>query len=278
MVTLAEHIPGIRRRRDGRTHDGHGAMASPSGGTRMSTASERTNVGRAERFASVLGGVALAVYGARRKDLPGALMALAGGALVERGTTGHCRVYGALGVSSADAGGGIGLERQHGEAAVLDAAKAIKIERTVTVGRPADELYRFWRSFENLPRVMDHLESVTVLDDKRSHWKAKAPAGTSVEWDAEIHNEVPNQLIAWRSVNEASVPNAGSVHFRPAPGGRGTEVKVVLEYEPPAGKLGSLVAKLFGEEPDVQVREDLRRFKMMMETGEAATTEGQPHG
>jgi uncharacterized membrane protein len=284
MVTLADDTPAIRRRRaggggDGARHgDGHGTTASPSGGTRMSTTRHLPNVAKGERFASVLGGAALAAYGARRRGLPGALLALVGGALVRRGVTGHCDVYQALGVSTANPGEAIGLERQHGDAAVLDAAKAIKVERTVTVGRPADELYRFWRSFENLPRVMDHLESVTVLDDRRSHWKAKAPAGTTVEWDAEIHNEVPNELIAWRSVNEASVPNAGSVHFRPAPGGRGTEVKVVLEYQPPAGKVGALVARLFGEEPDVQVREDLRRFKMMMETGEAATTEGQPRG
>ena len=275
MVTLAENTPAIRRRLDDGAHAGHGAMASPSGGTRMSTTRHATNVAGGERVASVVGGAALALYGARRKDLPGALLALLGGALVRRGATGYCDVYDALGVSTADGNGAVSLQRQHGEKAVLDATRAIKIERTVTIGRPVDELYRFWRSFENLPRVMDHLESVTVLDDRRSHWVAKAPAGTTVEWDAEIHNEVPNELIAWRSVHEASVPNAGSVHFRPAPAGRGTEVKVVLEYEPRAGKLGALVAKLFGEEPDVQVREDLRRFKMMMETGEAATTEGQ---
>jgi len=281
MVTLADNAPTIRRRSGGgggRQGDGQGTIASPSGGTRMSTSPRLPNVAKGERVASVLGGAALAVYGARRRGLPGALLALVGGALVRRGASGHCDVYQALGVSTADPDHTIGLQRQHGEAAVLDAARSIKVERTVTVGRPADELYRFWRSFENLPRVMEHLESVTVLDDRRSHWKAKAPAGTSVEWDAEIHNEVANELIAWRSVHEASVPNAGSVHFRPAPGGRGTEVKVVLEYQPPAGKLGALVAKLFGEEPDVQVREDLRRFKMMMETGEAATTEGQPRG
>ncbi|HET7458393.1 MAG TPA: SRPBCC family protein [Gemmatimonadaceae bacterium] len=276
MVTLAENTPAIRRRTQGDA--GHGAARSPSGGTRMGRAARGTNVAGGERLVSVLGGAALTVYGARRKDLPGAVLALLGGALVRRGATGHCDVYDALGVSTADHGGAIGLEKQHGESAVLDASKAIKVERTVTVGRPADELYRFWRSFENLPRVMDHLESVTVIDDRRSHWKAKAPAGTSVEWDAEIHNEVPNELIAWRSVDEATVPNAGSVHFREAPGGRGTEVKVVLEYQPPAGRIGALIAKLFGEEPDVQVREDLRRFKAMMETGEAATTEGQPRG
>jgi len=125
---------------------------------------------------------------------------------------------------------------------------------------------------------MDHLKSVTVNDNVHSHWVANAPAGTSVEWDAVIINERENKLIAWRSVEDADIGNAGSVHFTPAPGGRGTEVKVVLEYDPPAGKAGAIIARLFGEEPDQQVREDLRHFKEIMEAGEIPTTEGQPSG
>jgi uncharacterized membrane protein len=125
---------------------------------------------------------------------------------------------------------------------------------------------------------MDHLESVTVQDDKRSHWVAKAPAGTTVEWDAEIINEKENELIAWRSLDGADVDNAGSVRFSEATGGRGTVVKVSLEYDPPAGIIGSLIAKLFGEEPSQQVQEDLHRFKQVMETGERPTTEGQSSG
>jgi uncharacterized membrane protein len=125
---------------------------------------------------------------------------------------------------------------------------------------------------------MDHLESVRILDGKRSHWVAKAPLGTSVEWDAEIINEEANELIGWRSLEGADVPNAGSVRFRPAPGGRGTEVRVNLEYNPPTGKLGAAFAKLLGEEPERQVEEDLRRFKQWMEAGEIPTTAGQPKG
>ena len=250
------------------------SMASRSGTTDGSSgraaSSSRTNVNQAERVVSAVAGGALALLGAKRRDLPGAIIAMLGVGLLQRGVTGHCQVYHARGMDTSHGGGAPRLVQQHGEAAVLDASKAIKVEHSVTVNRPAAELYRFWRDFENLPRIMDHLESVTVLDDKRSHWKAKAPAGQSVEWDAEVHNEIPDQLIAWRSVHEATVPNAGSVHFTPAPGGRGTEVRVVLEYQPPAGKLGALVAKLFGEEPDVQVREYLRRFKQTMETGEIA--------
>jgi uncharacterized membrane protein len=115
---------------------------------------------------------------------------------------------------------------------------------------------------------MDHLESVTVIDETRSHWVAKAPAGTKVEWDASIHNEIEDELIAWRSLPGADVNNAGSVHFTPTPDGSSTEVVVVLSYEPPAGKLGAAVAKLLGEEPSEQVDDDLRRLKQVMEASE----------
>jgi uncharacterized membrane protein len=120
---------------------------------------------------------------------------------------------------------------------------------------------------------MEHLESVEVLDERRSRWRAKGPAGRHVEWEAVIHNEVPNELIAWKSTEDADVPNAGSVRFREVPGGRGTEVRVLLEYEPPAGRVGVAVARLFGEEPGIQVREDLRRFKQLVETGELPVSE-----
>jgi uncharacterized membrane protein len=144
--------------------------------------------------------------------------------------------------------------------------EGIKVERTITVNRPREEVYSFWRQLENLPRFMDHLESVTVIDENRSHWVAKAPAGTKVEWDATIHNEIENELIAWRSLPGADVDNAGSVHFTPM--GNATEVRVVLSYDPPAGKLGASVAKLLGEEPSQQIEEDLRRFKQVMEATE----------
>lgn len=270
MVTLADNVLSRPRARDASGEDARAAAAL----SRVDAA-EATNVGAVERAASLAGGTALALYGVKRKDLGGALLALLGAALVQRGATGHCSVYEGLGVDTSN-GGSIELTKQHGPAAVLDASKAIRVERAVTIAMPAAELYRFWRNFENLPRVMKHLESVTVLDSTRSRWKAKAPAGTSVEWEAVVHNEIPNELIAWKSADEATVPNAGSVTFKEAPGGRGTEVKVTLEYQSPAGKLGQLVAKLFGEEPEQQVREDLRGFKAVMEAGETPTTKGQP--
>ena len=154
----------------------------------------------------------------------------------------------------------------------------ITVERVVTVNRPAHELYGFWRDFTNLPRFMNHLASVSVLDDRHSHWVSRAPLGTRVEWDAEISDEQPDELLAWRSLPGSDVANDGSVRFSPAPAGRGTEVRVRLNYHPPAGPAGLAVAKLFGEEPDQQVREDLRRFKAVMEAGEAPTNDGQPSG
>jgi uncharacterized membrane protein len=152
-----------------------------------------------------------------------------------------------------------------------------KIVRSVTVNRAASELFEFWRSLENLPRFMKHMESVKLLDDKRSHWVANSPTG-KLEWDAEIINEHPNELIAWRSCEGGDVEHAGTVRFEPAPAGRGTEVTVQLEYVPTAGVLGRAISKFFGADPAMQIEEDLRRFKAVMETGELPTTEGQPMG
>ena len=154
----------------------------------------------------------------------------------------------------------------------------VHVRKAITIGRPADQLYKFWRDFENLPRFMRHLESVQVTDERRSHWKAKAPLGRTVEWDAEVTEERPNERLAWRSLEGADVPNYGSVTFEPAPGGRGTTVKVDLRYEPPGGVIGATLAKLFGEEPGQQVQEDLRAFKQLMETGEVVQSEASVKG
>ena len=232
------------------------------------------NVARPERIGSVALGAALITYGARRRGPAGVIAALVGGAFVHRGATGNCMVYRAMGVSTG--GSDVLLAPPRGDvagrAATVNARKAIKVERAVTIEAPRSELYAFWRDFANLPRFMEHLLEVRVESPQRSHWIAKAPAGTHVEWDAEIVNDVPDSLIAWKTVGDAEVPNAGSVHFSDAPGGRGTIVKVEVDYEPPAGKIGALVARLFGENPDRQIREDLRKFKQLMETGEITTS------
>jgi uncharacterized membrane protein len=155
---------------------------------------------------------------------------------------------------------------------------SVHVEKSITVNSPVAPVYEFWREFENLPRFMSHLKSVIVTGPDRSHWVAKAPAGKSVEWDAEIIDERRNELISWRSLEGADVANSGTVRFNPAPGGRGTEVHVSLHYDPPAGHLGVTIAKLFGEEPEIQVADDLRAFKQVVETGEVVRSEGSVTG
>ncbi len=164
-----------------------------------------------------------------------------------------------------------------GNGAIRRAARVIEASSTITIDRPAEELYRFWRNFENLPQCMSHLESVHVIDDRKSHWVAKGPANRTIEWDAEITEDRPNELIAWRSIGSADVPNAGTVRFARAPGDRGTEVHVTLRYQIPGGSLGATVAKLFGQAPDQRVEGDLRRFKQVMETGEITHSDASIH-
>jgi uncharacterized membrane protein len=158
-------------------------------------------------------------------------------------------------------------------AALPLAAKASDelVGRTVTIDRPREELYAFWRDLNNLPLFLENIQSVSVLDDRRSHWVVKAPAGQIVEWDAIITEDQPGELIAWESNDDASVRNSGRIEFRDSTNGRGTEVTATLVYDPPAGALGKLVARLFQREPKIQSRRDLRRFKQLMETGEIST-------
>jgi uncharacterized membrane protein len=219
-----------------------------------------TNVGSIERWASAIGGGALIAYGVKRRDPIGAGLALLGGALTYRGATGHCPVYQATSLNTA--------KHEHG----------IRVVKSITINREPEEIYQLWRNFENLPRIMEHLEAVVVLDDTHSHWVAKGPAGKKVEWDAEIINDVPNKIIAWRSLESSDVDSVGAVNFDRAPGGRGTVIQVEMEYNPPAGVLGATIAKLFGEDPAAQIENDLRKLKQRMEAGEMPTTKGQPHG
>ncbi|MBV9463610.1 MAG: SRPBCC family protein [Verrucomicrobiae bacterium] len=143
----------------------------------------------------------------------------------------------------------------------------VKLDTLVTVGRPVQEVYHFWRDLKNLPQFMPHLKAVEELSGRRSHWVARGPARTSIEWDADIIADVPNKLISWRSIDGSNVENAGSVSFRPiAP--QSTEVRVQLTYNPPAGELGRLIADWFGETPEEQIGRDLENFRRMLETGE----------
>jgi uncharacterized membrane protein len=260
MTTLSDRLPAAFEE----------DLASTRAATRGAAQSARpegfVNVGQTERRVSTIAGGALAVFGLSRGSLPGLLLAGLGGAMVFRGLSGHCHAYKALGIdTNHDAPAEPHEYFEHG----------VHVEQLVTVMKPADELYRFWRNFENLPRFMSHLESVQVLDDRRSRWTAKGPAGSNVTWDAEIINEEDGRLIAWRSLQGADVDNAGSVRFIESEGGRGTQVRVVLDYIPPAGGVGAWVARMFGEDPSTQIKDDLRRFKQLMEAGEIPTTEGQ---
>jgi uncharacterized membrane protein len=165
-------------------------------------------------------------------------------------------------------------KHRRSDAASDDAADESEqlVERTVTVSRPRRELYAVWRDFGNLAQIMENIESVTVLDERRSHWVVRAPAGQTVEWDAVIVEDIADELISWQSDAGADITNSGRIDFRDAPGGRGTLVTATIAYEPPAGAVGRLVAKLFQREPRIQARRDLRRFKQFMETGEIATS------
>lgn len=156
--------------------------------------------------------------------------------------------------------------------------RGIKVVKTITVLREPEDVYQFWRDLSNLPKFMKHLKEVRMVDGKVSHWEAQAPAGMVVRWDAEIINEHENELIAWRSREGSEVPNAGSVRFKRSPSGRGTELTVSIEYIPPGGQLGHVIAKWFGEDPEHQIADDLRRLKSVLEAGEIPTTEGQPAG
>jgi uncharacterized membrane protein len=185
-----------------------------------------------------------------------------------------------VGLTILDILAGQSLARESGTHPAARWPRGIRVRKAITIDRPRDEVYRFWRNLENLPRFMQHLERVRVLDARHSRWTARARAGASVEWTAELIDDQPNELIVWRSVDGATIPNTGSVQFTPAPHG-GTAVLVELRYQPPGGRLAAIIAKLFGDEPDTQVGSDLRRLKQVLELGEVvhsdATVLGTPH-
>jgi uncharacterized membrane protein len=212
------------------------------------------NVGRIERWASVLGGLGLVALAARQRRATGLAAGAVGTYLIARGVSGRCLVYEAAHLST--------CTKDTKEA--LGGPRGVHVYKVMTINRPIDAVYRYWRDLSNLPAAMRHLESVTLLGAGRSHWVAKGPAGMRVEWDAEIINEEENRVIGWRSLEHADVVSAGSVNFRDAPDGA-TEITVKLQYEPPAGRVGALIAKLFGEEPSQQIEEDLRRLKTILE-------------
>ena len=210
-----------------------------------------------ERWATALGGVALVLWGAKKLSVErhpvGAALATTGASLIWRSARSDTR------------------ERLAGPRGTI-------VEQAVAINRDPSELYEFWRTLDLLPVVIPRLKSVEVVGHRRSHWIAKGPARYPLEWYADIINDIPNELIAWRTIAGSALVSAGSVHFDAGPPGRGTFVRVKLQYDPPGGKLGAAIAWAFGESPDQVIREGLRRFKQLMETGEIPTTEGQPRG
>jgi len=230
------------------------------------------NISDVERWVSLAAGLGLAAYGlvGRRGTGTGLAIAGLGGMLLKRGVTAHCDAYQVMGISTA--------RTADDTRSALGGRAGIHVDESVTINQPIEILYRFWRNLENLPRFMRHLESVERITDTLSRWRAKGPGGTIVEWTAEIINEVPNQVIGWRSIEGSDVVSAGSVNFDDAGPGRGTRVRVHLQYSPPGGKVGAAVARLLGRDPATEIREDLRQFKQLLETGEVPTTSGQPRG
>ncbi len=221
------------------------------------------NVGFAERWISGAAGVALMASAFRRQRVRLMLVPVGLG-LLQRAFTGRCELKRAL--LGPRAGRGV---RRRAPVAALTGGAGRRIEQAVTIDRHPAELFHFWRRLDNLPRFMDNLESVTMLDDRHSRWVAKGPLGTRVVWEAETHHEIEDELIAWRSLPGADVDQAGSVHFSPAPGG-GTRVRVILRYAAPAGVLGDALAHLLGDDPERQVADDLRRLKQVMDVDEGA--------
>ena len=221
------------------------------------------NVGQKERLVSGLigGGLLLHSLKAPFSGL-NAIKALLGLALVQRSVTGHCAGYSMLGIDTQDHSdtASIGRSKVHSN-------RAIKIERSVTIQRSAKDLYDFWRHLDNLPTIMSQVRSVEAHDDRRSHWVINTlPGAPTVEWDAEIINEVENERIGWKTLDGAAVEHAGSVRFTPLHDDRQTRVTVTLQYDPPAGAIGAAIADLFGQEPGQKIARDLERFKEAMES------------
>lgn len=223
--------------------------------------------GGAGRLSSMIVAGGLMAYGLTRPTrLRGLAAAALGGGLFLRGYRGTSRP--GLGTVGRRRHPAIGVRAQHG----------VRVQRSMTINAGRDELYGRWRQIDRLPDFMRHLESVQVIDERHSHWKAIGPFEMKLEWDAEIITDRAGEIIAWRSQPGGDVDTAGSVRFTDAPGGRGTVVTVEIKYDPPGGRPVARLAETFFSGLDQRVQEDLRRFKQLVETGEIPTTKGQPTG
>jgi uncharacterized membrane protein len=226
---------------------------------RAENAEPGVNVGGVERAGSLLAGAVLGAWGLHRRGGRGLVAMLTGASLVKRAVTGRCEVYGVMGVSTVG-------DRLHAEDASVDPESAIEVSRSIRVNRSPGACYEVWRDFTRLPEFMDYLERVDIVDDTRSRWHAKGPAGVTVEWDAEIVRDVEGERIAWHSVDPSDVPNRGVVDFVQLGSGDGTEVRVQLEWDPPLGAVAKAVAAAFRRDPGHELENALERFRQVMES------------
>jgi uncharacterized membrane protein len=228
------------------------------------TGSSHINTGTGERIASVIGGAALLYFGVQRLSLKHVLMTLTGVVLLRRGISGHCELNEAIGRNTA----------RHEGSPVL-------VKRSITINKPRQEVYAFWRKLENLPRFMKHITEVDQLDTegKRYHWQMEAPKwGKKVDWEAEIVDEIPNERILYRTYNGSDVGQAGEISFKDGPQGEGTEMQATIKYYPPQGSIGSAIAKMLNTLIENVVHEDMRRFKYLLETGQMPSGKGTSSG
>lgn len=235
------------------------------------------NVGLIERWVSAIGGGALAVYGVARRDWPGMGLALIGGGLIVRGTTGHCYVYQALNISTAEKKPNFAPGIPSTISSIPD-KKGVRVQRSLTIKRSVEDLYTFWYDIERAPLYMDYIESVMKTSDRTFHWIARGPFGRTVEWNSELLQVVPNEVIAWHVHGKPITANAGKVTFEPAPGSRGTVVTLELDYIQFQGAFGTGIGQIIRHIPEQQTLETLRRFKELMEAGEIPSVKGQPTG
>jgi uncharacterized membrane protein len=222
------------------------------------------NVPDNERVITGIGGALLGLMSLRHGGITGLLGLAAGGALVARAVTGHCPAYERLGMDD--------QERQLADRQGWQSAAVTR--ETITINRPREQIYSFWRNVSNLSKVMSHVERIDLLDSKRSHWVVALPFGKSIEFDSQVTEDRPNERIAWRADEHADLRNSGWVEFREAPGGRGTDVIVQLSYEPPGGEIGRMAARAWPNSPGALLKNDLRQLKQKIESGELGLTGG----
>jgi uncharacterized membrane protein len=218
------------------------------------------NVSTGERLVSLMVGLGFVNYGLRRRTVPAILLAVVGGSLVHRGLTGRSRALALMGMTE------------------VAGEPGVAFELSTTILRPRQELYQAWRDFEKHPRFIPHLLSVRNLENDKSHWVYQGPAGSVIEWDSQLTEDTPGQCIEWQTLPGSVLQHTGTVRFEDAPGDRGTVVHLALRYHVPGGRAVAVAAKLLGEEPKQHLARGLRHFKQLMETGEVATVDTQPHG